>query len=294
MSDDTITYDDKQADKDFDAGFSEMVGVSVETPPPAAPELKVEAAAPVPETPPVETPATQPEAPAIEYVQLTKEQFAKLEAAAKKTDDFDARISAIFGTVGNVKQIVEKLQSEAPLGSAITVPEDVVAEMAEEYPDIAKHFRKSLEKALVGRRGTGTAVAPEFDQEKINTMIRKGVIKHEMDTLQQEYPDWRDVVGTVDKDGKHDPNNAFRKWLATKGVEYQKKVNSTNSASVISNAIETYRADKAKAAAAPPKAPVDTLRKNRMRDAVQQRGDGSRHVPEKHAEDDFAVGFRQG
>jgi hypothetical protein len=50
---------------------------------------------------PAEKPAAQPE-----YVQLTKQQFERLDAAAKRTDDFEKQFSKAFGTIGDVQKIV--------------------------------------------------------------------------------------------------------------------------------------------------------------------------------------------
>jgi hypothetical protein len=62
--------------------------------------------------------------------------------------------------------------------------------------------------------------------------------------LVKAFPDWRTIVGAVDiRKQQPDPNNPFRKWLATKDALYQAKINGTNSPREIEKAIALFRAE---------------------------------------------------
>jgi hypothetical protein len=66
----------------------------------------------------------------------------------------------------------------------------------------------------------------------------------QMAHLVKAFPDWRTIVGAVDiRKQQPDPNNPFRKWLATKDALYQAKINGTNSPREIEKAIALFRAE---------------------------------------------------
>jgi hypothetical protein len=297
---DVAVGDDAQADLDFAQGFESA------PPPPAQPaqgDAPVEAKAPEPKPIKTETkdePAqpAKPEAPpaAPEYVQLTKEEHAILTAAAAKTAGFEAQLSKAFGTIGNMQQIVNKLQSQTPSGEKVEVPKVAFAKLRESFPEVADLLEGDMAEALKGLRGTGpeNAPGPVVDQEAINAAAKSITTQLQIEALEDNHPNWRAIVG-VDDEGKHDPNNPFRKWLAAQPAEYQTKINETHSAIVISNAIGKFQAS-TKAAETPSAQPAPKVaaRKDRIQAAVQPKGDGGQPPPPKTADDDFAEGFRTG
>lgn len=296
MSETGTVADEKQADLDFSAGFA------TETPPPekatlvAAADVKIEVK-PEPKVEPVVpkvVPKVQPKAPQPEYVRLTKEQFDRLDSAAAKTANYESQFSKVFGTMGEMQQTVRKLQTATPAGQPVTLPADVVAEMEADFPELAGHVKTALEKTLKGMRGTGGAPAPVFDKDEMQRLVRAEAVKNETEALEDSHPDWRDIVGAVDSEGKANPAHPFRIWLAKQPADYQFKVNSTNSATIISRAIDKFKASQA----APPKPKVPTpkivARQDRIRGAVQPKGDGGQPAPRKTDDDAFAEGFREG
>lgn len=302
MADDnTDLVDDAQADKDFAAGFDNP---TAQTPP--APEQKdeksepeKEAAAPAgndePKDPP--DPVDPPPPPAPEYVQITKEQFAKLESAATEVGTLKSQLDKAFGSIGGVQQLVKELQAKTPEGATVEIPADAFEGMEEEFPDIAKHMRGVLEKTLKGVRGTGDAKTV-VDPEAVSRLVADGIKQREMEALEDAYPDWRSIVGAVDSADKADPNNEFRKWLGTQPADYQKKINSTHSAVVLSRAIDKFK-DATKTPPPPPPppktpAPRQEARRSRIVDAVQPKGDGHVPPPTKTDDDAFQEGFRSG
>lgn len=288
---------------DFAAGFA------AETPPdkPAVTEAGTTpvvqpapvAAAPVKEGADAEpkdlATVTDPAPEAPKYVQVTQEEWDSLKATAGKTAAIEQQLSKVFGTMGNMQQVVTKLQASTPAGMTVELPKDVVSELEKDFPELAPHMRSALEKALKGIRGTGTQAETPEQTDRWRQMIQEASVKYQMEALEEDHSNWREIVGTVDAEGKHDPNNDFRKWLATQTAEYQAKVNNANSAAVVSKAIERFLA--AKAAPAPKAqtpAPKIVARQAAIRAAVQPRGDGGQPASSTTVADAFNEGFRGG
>lgn len=273
-----------QADDDFNSGFTQD-----------APEAKVE---PKPRIEPkAEAPKADPPAP--KYRQITEDEFARFDGAISKMVTPEKVKDLVGGIMGGLEQrIVQKLQAGTPQGATVELPADVVSEMEAEFPELAVHVRKSLEKALKGVRGTGTAAA-SVDPEAMQTLVKAAAVEQakliETEALEDAHPQWREIVGVVDAEGKHDPENGYRKWLAKKDVAYQHRINATNSAAIIARSIDMFLADKEKALKTELKpAPQAAARRDRIQGALQPRGDGGQPAPSKTADDDFNEGFRSG
>ena len=306
----TQAADDKQAQDDFDAGAGEGAAAPPEKPrdesgrftpageKPAKPEAKPAAKAPAKAPAKADAkPEAKPAAPAAkpEFVQITKEQFDKFEAAVARTDEFEKQFSKVFGTVGDMQKILRGLQSQTPRGTAVKLPPGAFDKMKKDFPELAEHMQTAMEEILKGTEGTGAAGAA-VDPKEFEQKLEDRVLALAAEDLADEFPDWQKIVGAVDtrKGEQPDPNNPFRKWLATKPQEYQDRVNGTNSAGVITRAIRTFRSE-AKAAAAPPAKPngKDQTRASRIADAVRPKSDGG-HPPGSDAEDEFESGFKTG
>jgi hypothetical protein len=304
----TIEKEEKQAALDFDAGFSEETARPKETvtvTPAPKPQLltkdKVEAKKPEPASLPAKPkePAAQP----VEYVQITKEAFAALDNAAKRVPILEQRLDKAFGTMGDVQKIVRTLQAATPAGVKVEFPKDAFDEMAKDFPQLAGQMKKELERILAGVKGTApsaeAAKAAEVDPNVLKTMIDDGVsqryVKDQVEALDDEFPDWRKIVGQVDITKQQpDTKNPYRKWLATQPEDYQARINGTNSAAVIAASIRKFQA--AAKVAAPPKKPA-TLKQvahaAKMREAIQPKGDRG-PVSSGHKVDEFEEGFRTG
>lgn len=287
--------DETQAQADFDAGAA-MEGSTGPTTTSADPDgqrPRDEAGRFVPAKTD-ETPAAKQDAKP-EYVQLTKQQFERLEKAAKIAEESDTKFSKAFGTIGDVQKIVKSLQSQTPRGAAVKIPAEAFAAMEKDFPEVAAHMRSALEATLKGMEGTGSSTA-QVDVASFESKVTERVLALASEDLEDEFPDWKNIVGAVDTRAgeKPDPNHPFRKWLATKDAAYQARINNANSAGVITRAIRAFQAETKKT---PPPAPTPDLkaqaRANRIQDAVRPRGDGG-HPAGKSAEDDFEAGFKTG
>lgn len=179
----------------------------------------------------------------------------------------------------------------------------LAAEVPEQKKQLSKAFGTigSLTKQLndmksASEEKTKAAEPPPTPEEMIERRIRKEA----MADLEEDYPDWREIVGASEKP---DPEHPFRKWLATQPAEYQTKINASNSARTISRAIEKFK-DATK------ESPQTNQRPNQATDAAGEKAAAARRnliannvTPKtagalpakgKTANDEFAEGFASG
>lgn len=265
---------DDQSDADFAAGFA-----AVPIPVAALVAEKVEAPAPEAEPVPV---AVRPK-----HVRLTEEQFAELTAAAKKTVVLEGQLSKAFGTLGDLQKFVKDQKAQTPRGIKAEVSKDAFAGMARDFPELAEHSRAGVEAVLKSIE-VGTAEAPDFEK-----MVAEHAAKIEIASLEDAFPDWHQIVGAIDiTQQQPDANNAFRKWLATKEEAYQERINGAKSAAIIERAIRLFQSQTADAA--PAQAAISTahqVRADRIKNAVQPKGDGGQ-TPARNTElDELEAGF---
>lgn len=274
MSDTTI--DDAQESAEFDSGFT---GKAADK----ATAAKVEK--------PAETPREEPGQP--EYVQLTKKDWEEVRAAAQKTASYDQQLSKAFGTIGNLQKLVNELQSKGtpqptPSGKKIEISKEAFAAMKKDFPELADQTHAALEAALSGISLGGDA---QIDEATVEKMLARITSQRQIEELEDAYPDWRTIVGQVDITKEQpDPENPFRKWLATKDAAYQARINGTESAVVIARAIRLFQKETA-ASPKPTLPPRESARKDRIAAAVQPKGDGAGAAPTKTDDDEFVAGF---
>ena len=235
-------------------------------------------------------PAVTPREKALEprYVRVTEKEWAEVRAAAAKTASYDQQLSKLFGTTGNLQKLVSSYQAGTSAGRKVEIPKDAFAAMERDFPELAQQTRAAMEAALQGYTGTGAADA---DPAKLESMLATYTSRREIEALEDAFPEWRQIVGAVDMTREQpDANNPFRRWLATKDLAYQTRINGSESAAVIGRAIRAFQ----KETAAAPKVngtPRDTARADRIRAAVQPRGDNAGVSSGKSDQDEFEAGF---
>lgn len=287
--DDTTTVDDARANADFGAGFEGTD--KPETP--AKPDV-VRTARPSGDPEAAATPRTeaQPEPEPPKYIQITATDWAAVQAAAAKAATYEAQIDKAFGTIGNLTRRLNEQQRAAeppaptaPAKPKYEIPKDAFAEMERDFPELAAQQRAVLEKAFASFQGGGAT-----DPETIVAIVTAERNKQQLAELAADHPDWRDVVGAVAAGEQPDPNQPFRKWLASKDAAYQTRVNAAETAAVIGRAINLFRKETA-APAKPAATPRDQARVERIRGAVQPRGDSTGAPAANTDHDAFLDGF---
>lgn len=301
--------EEQTAEQAFDAGFDEDTPVGV----PEAKTAEADGEAqPKQETEPKPGEGAAAEEP--EYVQLTKADFARLIGSANETDKLKQQMSQVFGTTGNLQQIVKRLQAETPAGFPVEMTLEDFPELSQDFGELAGQTVAGFNRFLKRLKVKGTAEpeevkpatqTPTVDRESIIKELKQERIKLEIEALNDLHPDWRVIVGQNIVDGKVvlgddgnavlDPNSEFRKWLATQPENYQATINSTSSASITSRAIDKFKAAKAAAKpfAQPAPKPKDAARTDRIRENVQPRGTGGAAPgpTTKSAQDHFDEGY---
>lgn len=294
MADEAVIDQDELLEQAaFDEGAASLLT------PDAAPAAEAKPVDAVAEPKPA--PAPKPVAPGPKYVRITEDQLKGFNSVAEKMTALETQMSKAFGTIGNVQQIVTKLQAATPVGLKVEIPKDAFTEMEKDFPELAAHSRKALEATLKGLSGTGTAPASDAEAtaRQISERVREATLTAQAEVLEDFYPDWKKIVGAVDltKGEKPDPKNPFRLWLKTQPDAYQDKINNTNSAAIISRAIGKFEAARKAAPARPqpkPVAPKQAARIARIAAAVKPKGDGGQPGPRKTVDDEFNEGFRSG
>lgn len=309
------TNDDTQTQKDFLSGFegpdaapatAEAPKETTETKPDSKPEAKAEA------PPPKKTEAKAEKPKAPEYVQITKEQFDRFEAAAVKTAEYQKQFDKAFGSIGKMQQVMNQLQGATAKGEPIKLTRAIVAKLEKDFPELADGQFDALEQLVKlinqsGGRGTGDEPVTEKPKEEAPKSDAKTdgepdpkKIAQAAEILADFYPDWKKIVGAVGKDEQPDPNNPFRKWLSTRSQAYQDLINTTSDPHEIRLSIDRFKAYEAEQKAAQPKKPEEKApkpnpqteaRREQLREAVNPRGSGTEPTRQKSAEDYLKEGF---
>jgi hypothetical protein len=255
----TTTSDTSQADAAFGAGFE-----GKET---AAPvENKSD---PAPST--GDTTEARPE-----YV--TKAELAEIR---KAIEDAAKTSSKAFGTAGKVQQLVNELRAQAD-GTQTRTASEALGRLKGQFPELGE----AIEAVMAGQPKPQT-----IDDDTFQRKVAEATNRREMTYLLEDYPDWQKIVGSPPTPGHAPVETPFRQWLAGKDENYKARLLETDSPADIARAIRRFqRETKAPARSAP--RPVTDDRAERLRDAVQPRGDSAAAPSTNPREDAFAAGFR--
>lgn len=296
---DTAAVDDAESEGDFASGFA---GVEVTTDRSEGrgrhkPLIDLTTKPPTNgKADPAQDAAQAETEPPPELVQITKKEWDEIKAAASRTASYDSQFSKLFGTLGNVTKQLSTFQTKAtpeaqPAARKVEISKAAFAEMEKDFPELAQQTRAALEAALSGLPAPG---ANDVDVGKIEGMLASYTKRREIEALEDAYPEWLTITGAVGANETPDPENPFRKWLSGKDAAYQDRINGSESAAVIGRAIRLFQRETAAPAPAKPNgaaAPRDTARADRIRAAVQPRGDNAGSAPTNTSEEAFAAGF---
>lgn len=110
--------------------------------------------------------------------------------------------------------------------------------------DLQMQQLQEQQKALLEQQQRLAVDRQRAEQRTAVAAKSKAIDAAQLAHLVKTYPDWRAIVGAVDVSKQQpDPNNAFRKWLATKDAAYQKKINGTTSPREVEKAIALFQAE---------------------------------------------------
>jgi hypothetical protein len=272
-------------DAAFASGFTDKAPRKPDAKPAEKPADKTaDTSAKVAEPPPA------PVAPKVErpqYIRITRKQLESLES---RIASHEGQFSKAFGTIGNLQKLVNGFQAQTPAGRKVKIPPEAFAQMERDFPELAQQTRGALEAALADLSGTGPTSA-DIDDEKLEAKLTARETKRELKTLDEDHPNWREIVGSVAQGQQPDAAHPFRRWLATKPAAYQAKLNDSESAAFIGSAIDLFQAETAARRPAAALNPRDAARAERIAGAVQPRGDNAGAAAGPSDDDAFLEGY---
>ncbi len=281
------------ADAGFATGFTGTPPTEVAK---VVEEPKVEPAKPAPAAP----------APKSEYIRVTRQEWDNSKAALGKIPTLESALAKLNGSIPKtdvlVQQIVEKVRAETPAGMAVQFTKEDLAEIAEDFPELAEKLERALTKGKV--KGTGTdaerpAAAEPIDIDKaVESFLTRKAEKEaaaarekEAKELDDAFPDWGKIVGQPIAMGTKEPvETEWRKWATTN----DQAALTTDSHAELKASIARFM-EATKAPAPPAKPDRAAARRAVMEDAVTPRTDGAAPplVQPASVDDAFAGGFKK-
>lgn len=233
---------------------------------------------------------------AVEYAQLTKQDYESLLAKAAKVDELDAKhaqaVNSLNGKYGSMKQMIDRLQASAEPGQKVQATIEDFKELVDEgYPDLAEMQMAGLNRILskLNLRGPSdqSAAAPAFDEAKAKEIFGaefktgsealREQLRYELakDALTDEHEDWETVIKTPE----------FAKWNKDNGIDAKKDRKGVPFADsqdprFVAKVISDFKATQKQTA----------TRQSRLADAVAPKGAGGHGTGQKE-DDPFTAGF---
>lgn len=279
--------DDNAVDDDFSAGFNDEIQGLTETPDSANGNQDNQAAEEAAK------PTDKVDEP--EYARITAQELNELKAKAAAIDEIRAeygkKFDSAFGTIGNLKQLIERVQSSTQSGQQINVTEEDFEELVKEgYPDLAQMNAAALNRILAKAKLTGSA-EPGINPEKVGEIFQERFgsesaklrqslseqIRAELaqEAIEEMHPDFTSVVNSQE----------FKDWTAANKVNEQKDRKGvlfaeSMDARFVGKVISDFKASQKQTA----------TRQSRIAAAVQPRGVGG-HAGGSTENDEFLNGF---
>jgi len=236
-----------------------------------------------------EDPAEEQEPPAPQYRQITEQEYEQLMNSATLVSDIKAaqekQFGTAFGKIGGIERHLQQLQHQTPNGQSVELTDEDVAEMAEEFPELAGMTLKVLQNVVGKMRGTGPAIDETVISNVRKDAVRDAKVEISLETLDETHEGWRDIVGLPDGQGNL-PDTEYRRWLGEQPENYRQRLEETNNHVVIGRSIDKFNEYKKQK-----QAKQDTSRRDRFADAVDAKGDGG-HQSAPTGDDEFEAGFK--
>lgn len=236
------------------------------------------------------TPAAPAAADEPKMAQIPEEEYRKLLDGVARIEEIEGALEKQFGTafgkIGGIERVLDQLKSSAPAGGKIVLTDDVIKELSDEYPEMAKVQLKTLQNVvdLLNSRppALDSAAQPSpvvVDEAAIEKRVRRAIAEETLDTFDEK---WRETIGLPDEKNVI-PNTAFRQWLAKQPKEFATRVESTYSAAVLTDALTKFKAAQTKAQG----------RREVLDAAVEVTGSGGQAPDARSTDDDeFNAGFK--
>mgnify|MGYP000173198578 CR=1 FL=1 len=251
-----------------------------------------------PVQPQTEVIAEVEETPAPKYVQITEEQFQRLESGVAEVEKIRATQEKSFGTafgkIGGLERILNDIQSRTSSGETPQVDAADFQEMVDEYPDVAKLQVAGLNRVLAKLKGTGGS---SIDPAKLEAMVQERLAEKLQPAIEEAFT----VKHRVDEDKKvlkvhADKAEIYRdpKFLEFVNKRADKvEVLAAWDADVLIPVLNDYKTSLKPKAKAIPAVDPKAIRKQILDAGITPRGSGA-SSPSRNEVDDFHAGYQDG
>lgn len=214
-------------------------------------------------------PEPEPEPEAKLFAGFTEEQIKDMAAKAAQVDRLLEQQNKLFGTVGNLKQQIEKAREQASAPRATPVSKDALKRLSSDFPELADAIAEDLSSLSLGG-----AASPDVS-ESIKAQIEQ--IKRDSETklLTLAHRDWRDVVKSQE----------FSAWTQTLDESARAELAESWDSEVIGGRISEFKAFREK------QKTTQEVKTKRLEQAIQPKSGGSVKAPQSE-DDAFVSGFR--
>ena len=177
-----------------------------------------------------------------ETVTVTKDKFDKLLKSVEGAEATSRRaqegLEKAFGHIGNQGETIRQMQAlNAKSGHGTLTAEDL-AELSENYPEIAEPLLKAYTKARARAQVQPTPRPPAqppqqagITNDVANAMVEEATYRVESNMLNKRYPDWQEKVQL---------GTPFRKWLEKQPEDYRKQTEATTSPTELIEAFDRF------------------------------------------------------
>ena len=211
-----------------------------------------------------------------EYVQITREDYARLTQAVDRLPALEQqiakRVDTAFGKIG----VIEQRFGQG--GGALS--EADIEQFKEDFPELHTVLSKVRAPANVDALIEERTKAYQQRLEETANELRET----QMFTVEEKHPDWQEFTAS----------EGFQTWLASKDEDYRNKVLNTWAPKVIVSALsEAKKALAAKPVPTAPKPKPTPTRAEVLGAAIQPRGTGGRYESPGNTESEgYAAAWR--
>lgn len=214
------------------------------------------------------------EEPAPAKVEFTLEEVEMLRARAREVERLKEQEAKIFGTIGSLKQRLDRL-SQLPPQQTVQLTKESFKTLGSEFPELAESLAKDLSGLPFGGGVDRQALMQEI-QSHVQAVEDRVTKQSEVKLLSVIVPDWKAQVLTPE----------FQQWKQSLPFEDRYVLEEGWDASEIGKRLKQFSEWKSKTAQA------TVSKQNRLAAAVSPRS-ASRVAATQTDEDAFQAGFKE-
>lgn len=210
----------------------------------------------------------EPEPEPVRIAGFTEDEIRAMHAKAQEIDKLKEREAKIWGTLGSLKQAIERRDQTPPQQTA-KLTKDTFKRLSQEFPEMAEMLAEDLGQVTV---------SSGFDSSQVDRVIEERLDRerkaNEVKILTVMHKDWQQVVQSPE----------FAQWKETISPEQRDVLENGWDAIAIGEGLSTFKEWKAKATQ------TAESKRQRLEQAITPKT-VSRVAPVQTAEDAFAAGF---